>query len=107
MYEKYVLFRKVQESVHARGADRRDGDYGDRCRHRFAEAAASGDATETQFGKKRFVDDGYQPRLIDIFTVSDSLKSFIPEVDVRSHNDKLSKPITKITIFLQFTKKTP
>jgi hypothetical protein len=54
-------------------------------RHRLAKTTASGYAAETSFCEKRTVDYGNKPRLVNIFTVSSTLKSGIAYIDICSH----------------------
>ena len=71
---------------------------------RLAEAAAAGNATEALLSEKRSIDDGYQPRLVDVFTVEDALEIFVSLVDVYSHvvpffltNSRLGQIVCKDT----------
>ena len=54
-------------------------------RHRLAEAAAARHATETLFREKRLVDNGNESRLVDVFTIEDSLESRIADIDICAH----------------------
>ena len=57
--------------------------------HRLAKPPATRDATEASFREKGAVDDGHKPRLVNVFTVSYTLKPGIADVDINAHDNTI------------------